>query len=121
MNVIYRPRKLGRIPSEIKDPEGEFTDLAAIPVQDLGGNHPRRVILQDESGEIVWTLWDEDAKNDRKIADLMGKCILIRNGIVKYFPGFEGEWQVKKPLESIRTDLALKRMQMVQDWYDKEE
>ena len=70
-----------------KDPEGEFMDLTAIPVQDLGGDHPRRIILQDESGEIVWTLWDEDAKNDRKIEFLMGKCILIRNGLIKYFPG----------------------------------
>ena len=103
------------------DSDGEFLDIVAVPVEDLGGQHPRRIILQDESGqEVTWTLWDEDATNDKLIENLMGKCFLIRNGIVKYFQGFGGEWQIKKPLESIRLDLALKRMQNCQDWYDNQ-
>ena len=102
------------------DSDGEFLDIVAIPVMDLGGHHPRRIILQDEHGEITWTLWDEDATDDNFIENMMGRCVLIRNGIVKYFGGFK-EWQVKKNLDSIRTDFAIRRMERLQTWYDDQE
>ena len=112
---------MSKIPSEVSSvSDGEFRDIVAIPVEDLGGDHPRRIILQDEHGEITWTLWDDDAINDRVLENLMGRCVLIRNGIVKYFGGFE-EWQVKKNLDSIRTDFAIKRMERLQAWYDDRE
>ena len=120
--MTYRPTKISKIPSVVyPDSDGEFLDIVAIPVEDRGGSHPRRIILQDEGGSITWTLWDEDATNDRLIDSLMGRCILIRNGIVKHFDGFGGEWQVKKNMGSVRTDFAIERMERLQAWYDDPE
>ena len=94
--IVYNPIKLGDVPSEIlKTSDGKrFLDIAAVPICDLGGDHPRRIIMQDDSefkNEITLTLWGDDAIDEKRIKKIMGKPILIRNGLCHYFGGFGGE------------------------------
>merc|ERR1739848_667526 len=76
--ISYKPIRLDKIPSKVGNEE-KFLDIAAVPVQDLRGDHPatpRRIILTDESGaKITLTLWDDDAADSTKILDMMYKPI----------------------------------------------
>ena len=123
IKVSYHITSLLDVPKTIKIHEdGDFVDIVAIPHEILGhpvhSIHPRRIRLIDDSGgEITWTLWNDDAKDIKKINKLMGKPILIRRGIALHFSGFS-EWQIRKELCEIRVDLCLDRMVKLKEWYD---
>ena len=122
--ITYDPVKLGDVPSEIKKTENgkKFLDIAAVPVYDFGEprnpGSPRRIIMKDESDcGITLTLWGEDAVDEKKIKQIMGKPILIRNGLCQYFGGFGGEWQIKHArLATIRQHSCIPRMTALSKW-----
>lgn len=121
IKISYKPVKLDDIPKCIgENPAAAFLDIIAIPITDLGGTFPRRIVLIDNTIrlKLIWTLWDADATNEAAINAVMNKVVLIRNGLVKWFEGFGGEWQVSKPLCSVRTDIALPRMGALLDWFE---
>ena len=57
----------------------------------------------------------------------MKRPITIRNGLCRFFPGFRGEWQIKKPLVSIlpyRSSpkaFCTERMKELYDWFNQVE
>lgn len=122
--ITYNPIKLGDVPSEIKKTENGkmFLDIAAVPVYDFGPppypGSPRRIIMKDESDcGITLTLWGEDAVDEKKIEQIMGNPILIRNGLCQYFGGFGGEWQIKHArLATIRLHSRIPRMTALSKW-----
>ena len=120
--ITYNPIKLVDVPSEImKTSDGKrFLDIAAVPVRDLGGDNPRRIIMQDDSkfkNEITLTLWGDDAIDEKRIRKIMDKPILIRNGLCHHFGGFGGEWQVKHArLATIRRRSRIPRMKALSIW-----
>jgi len=113
VEVVSNPIKdLAEIPKLVdEDSIGEFLDLIAVPVEDLGSNYPddekspRRIKMVDPKSkfEITWTLWNEDKDNFESTEKMMRQPILIRNGIVKYYDQFE-EWQVRSLICNVQTD-----------------
>ena len=111
VEVITEPIKdLAEIPKLVEeDSIGEFLNLIAVPVEDLGSNYPedekspRRIKMVDQKSkfEITWTLWNEDKDASERTDKMMGKPILIRNGIVKYYDQFE-EWQVRSLICNVK-------------------
>ena len=111
--ILYKPiENLAQIPKLIDvDSYGEYCDLIAIPIRDLGSRYegddtsPRRIKMVDGSGQhIVWTLWNEDKYQTEIIAKLMKRPLLFRNAIVKYYDGcgFD-EWQMRSFLCNVVT------------------
>lgn len=119
LTVTYKPCLLSSLKDNI-DRNGDYTDIIAIPVEDLGGKHPRRLLLTDDTNKYVtWTLWGDDATNEDAIAKVMHRPVLIRNGLVKWFEGFDGEWQIRKDICAIRIDEAIDRMTSLRIFYEK--
>ena len=103
---------LAQIPSIVGPHSiGEFLDLIAVPVQDLGSNYPeeetspRRIKMVDPKSnfEIIWTLWNADKNDVESIQSMMEQPILIRNGIVKFYRPFN-EWQVRSLICNVRLE-----------------
>ena len=107
-----------------------MADVFAIPVLDFGQNDneksPRRIKIMDDSEYIVtWTLFGKDRNNDDAINAIMGKPILIRNGIVPqpYNSNGKVEYQIRKELNAIRIDFEddvglAKQAKKLSEWYE---
>ena len=83
-------------------------DLTAIPIRDLGGRNPRRILMEitsvdDEpsSGQAKVILWDEDATNEVEIEKIMNKEIFIESAWINWYKGFKGEYQIRAKLSEI--------------------
>ena len=62
------------IPKIIKEDQNDakFIDIVAIPIEDLGGKHPRRIrMMGDTCLTITLTLWDDDALDEKRISKMM--------------------------------------------------
>ena len=83
-------------------------DLTAIPIRDLGGQNPRRILMQitsveerHSSGQAKLVLWDEDATNEVEIHKIMNKEIFIESAWINWYNGFKGEYQIRAKLSEI--------------------
>ena len=137
MSVDYDLTRLSRLPRLLRKyepeqdpPEGILADVMAIPVQDLGQNEneksPRKIKIMDDSDyPIILTLWGKDRANDDAIDKIMGKPILIRNGIVPQPNDYSnGKVEIRKHLNAIRidfeNDVALtNQARKLSEWYEK--
>ena len=77
-------------------------DLTAIPIRDLGGRNPRRILLniisleeKPSSGQAKLVLWDADARDEEKIEKIMNQPIFIESSWINWYHGFKGEYQIK--------------------------
>ena len=134
--VDYNLTRLSRLPKLLRNyepeqdpPEGILADVMAIPVQDLGQNEneksPRKIKIMDDSDyPITWTLWAKDRTNDDAIGKIMGKPILIRNGIVPQPYKFSnGGIEIRKELNAIRIDFEndgalANQAKKLLEWYE---
>ena len=80
-------------------------DLTAIPIRDLGGRNPRRILMkvtsvaeEPSSGQATLVLWDEDATNE---VEIMNKEIFIESAWINWYNGFKGEYQIRAKLSEI--------------------
>ena len=108
---VTEDRKKSRIlPNLLIEKVGKKTmvglDLTAIPIRDLGGRNPRRILMEvtsvDEepsSGQAKLVLWDEDATNELEI---MNKEIFIESAWINWYKGFKGEYQIRAKLSEIK-------------------
>jgi len=124
--ILYRPVKLAEIPKIIKNNKEprKFLDIAAIPVKDFGGDYPRRIEMMDETGvPFTLTLWGEDAVDENRIQQIMGKPVLIPNGLCHYFRGYEGgrvpsEWQITHArLNTMKLSAKGSSLKTLKKWY----
>ena len=99
----------------ISERMSSFVDVCAVVTQDGGwtkddkeNNRPRKLTLEDETGDIlIWTLWNlpyGDATENEKIQKLIGKPVFLRKARTTYFDIFN-ENQVNLPLQSALTNL----------------
>ena len=72
-------------------------DLTAIPIRDLGGRNPRRILMKiisveekPSSGHAKLVLWDADASDEEKIQKIMNKPIFIESSWINWYNGFKG-------------------------------
>ena len=77
-------------------------DLTAIPIRDLGGRNPRRILMKiisveekPSSGQAKLVLWDADARDEEKIQKIMNKPIFIESSWINWYHGFKGEYQIR--------------------------
>ena len=77
-------------------------DLVAIPIRDLGGRNPRRILMKimsveekPSSGQATLVLWDADARDEEKIQKIMNKPIFIESSWINWYHGFKGEYQIR--------------------------
>ena len=80
-------------------------DLVAIPIRDLGGRNPRRILMKIysvdsvySSGQAILVLWDADATNEVEIQKIMNKSIFIESSWINWY---KKEYQVRKLLSEI--------------------
>ena len=134
--VEYNLTRLSRLPKLLRNyepeqdpPEGILADVMAIPVQDLGQNEneksPRKIKIMDDSDyPITLTLWGKDRANDDAINEIMGKPILIRNGIVPQPTNYSnGKVEIRKDLNAIRIDFSndiglVNHAKKLSEWYE---
>ena len=135
--VEYNLTRLSRLPKLLRNyepeqdpPEGILADVMAIPVQDLGQNEneksPRKIKIMDDSDyPITLTLWGKDRVNDDAIGKIMGKPILIRNGIVPQPTSYSnGKVEIRKDLNAIRIDFSnddgplANQAKKLSEWYE---
>ena len=107
---VTEDRKKSRIlPNLLIEKVGKQTmvvlDLTAIPIRDLGGRNPRRILMEvtsvDEepsSGQAKLVLWDKDATNE---VEIMNKEIFIESAWINWYNGFKGEYQIRAKLSEI--------------------
>ena len=77
-------------------------DLTAIPIRDLGGRNPRRILLniisleeKPSSGQAKLVLWDAEARDEEKIEKIMNQPIFIESSWINWYHGFKGEYQIR--------------------------
>ena len=107
---LTEDRKKSRIlPNLLIEKVGKQTmvglDLTAIPIRDLGGRNPRRILMEvtsvneePSSGQAKLVLWDEDATNE---VEIMNKEIFIEGAWINWYNGFKGEYQIRAKLSEI--------------------
>ena len=81
--------------------------------------------MDDSDYPITLTLWGKDRVNDDAIGKIMGKPILIRNGIVPQPTSYSnGKVEIRKDLNAIRIDFSnddgplANQAKKLSEWYE---